>query len=64
MRTPCCTWSKSSTREYAAMMTTKTPMMTPHGMPNGPGMLRRPKAPPAIGAPKTMRPRLISEKTR
>ena len=26
--------SKSSTSEYAAMITTKTPMMTPHGMPN------------------------------
>ena len=33
LRTPCWMKSKSSTSEYAAMMTTKTPMMTPSGMP-------------------------------
>ena len=58
-------WSKSSTSEYAAMITTKMPMMTPQGMPNRKlGALYRPNAPPAIGTLKSMSPRLMSEKTR
>src|SRR5690606_29291728 len=33
LRTPCWIESKSSTSEYAAMMTTSTPMRMPSGMP-------------------------------